>query len=144
MGLPYPREQRQLALSPLAQLHGLPNVLPQHVFPTHRVHYKGELGRIPKTSALQSTKVLTGHYKSAIISALGITEVKRMSLVELMQELQGGDSQERFARRIGVTQRLISAIYSGERRPGGKVAGGLVRAYPERAEEIKACFFASK
>ena len=66
------------------------------------------------------------------------------SFIQLMQELQGADSQERFARQIGVAQRTISAIYLGERRPGLKVLRGLVRVYPERADELQALFFVSE
>ncbi|MGI6376460.1 MAG: helix-turn-helix domain-containing protein [Anaerolineae bacterium] len=65
-----------------------------------------------------------------------------MTLIELMRELQGEDSQEAFAARIGVHQTMVSQIYNGAVRPGRRVVTGLARAYPERAEEIKACFFA--
>lgn len=65
-----------------------------------------------------------------------------MTLIELMRELQGEDSQEQFAARIGVHQSMVSQIYSGIKLPGRRVVTGLARAYPERAEEIKACFFA--
>jgi len=65
-----------------------------------------------------------------------------MTLAELMRQLQGDESQEQFAERIGVHQTLISKIYAGEVRPGAKVVLGLERAYPGRADEIKALFFA--
>lgn len=67
-----------------------------------------------------------------------------MSLVELMRELQGDESQERFAARIGVHQTMVSAIYRGEKRPGLRVVAGLLRAFPERASEIKELFLASE
>jgi len=63
--------------------------------------------------------------------------------VELMQELQGGDSQELFARRIGVTQAMVSAIYRGVRQPGAKVLRGLLAAYPNRASDLQRVFLAS-
>ena len=65
------------------------------------------------------------------------------SFIDLMRELQGGDSQERFARRIGVAQRTISAIYCRQRRPGEKVLRGMARAYPERASELQALFLSA-
>mgnify|MGYP000934973357 CR=1 FL=1 len=63
------------------------------------------------------------------------------TLTELMRELQGAESQEAFARRIGVAQTLISKIYRGERDPGIKVARGLAKAFPERIDDIQALFF---
>jgi transcriptional regulator with XRE-family HTH domain len=67
-----------------------------------------------------------------------------MEFTELMRELQGGESQEGFAARIGVTQTAVSAIYRGARVAGAKVLRGLVQAFPERSTEIMASYFASE
>lgn len=67
-----------------------------------------------------------------------------MTLIELMRQLQGEQSQEAFAERLGVHQTMVSAVYRGDRRPGRRVVAGLLRAFPERADEIKGLFFASE
>ena len=67
-----------------------------------------------------------------------------MEFIDLMRELQGGESQEAFAARIGIAQTAVSAIYRGARTPGAKVLRGLVRAFPDRSAEIAASYFASE
>lgn len=67
-----------------------------------------------------------------------------MTLIELMRQLQGDESQEQFAARIGVHQTTVSLIYRGERQPGRRVVIRLMRAFPERADEIRLSFFASE
>lgn len=67
-----------------------------------------------------------------------------MEFTDLMRQLQGDESQEEFAARIGVTQTAVSAIYRGARAPGAKVLRGLVQAFPNSADEITGSFFASQ
>lgn len=67
-----------------------------------------------------------------------------MEFIELMRQLQGGESQEGFAAHIGITQTAVSAIYRGARTPGAKVLRGMVQAFPERSGEIVASYFASE
>jgi len=67
-----------------------------------------------------------------------------MTLVDLMKELQGEQTQEEFAALIGATQAMVSAILLGKRGIGRKTVQGLMRAFPERSDEIQSLFFLSQ
>lgn len=67
-----------------------------------------------------------------------------MTQAELMKELRGEQTQEEFARQIGVGQATVSLIESGQRTGGRRVVTGLLRAFPERRSDIMVTFFASE
>jgi predicted transcriptional regulator len=67
-----------------------------------------------------------------------------MTLVDLMKELQGEQTQEEFAALIGATQAMVSAILLGKRGIGRKTVQGLMRAFPERSDVIQSLFFLSQ
>lgn len=52
-------------------------------------------------------------------------------LVEALRERQGDQSQVEFAAALGVSQTLISLLYSGEYRIGRSAAGKILARYPE-------------
>jgi transcriptional regulator with XRE-family HTH domain len=58
--------------------------------------------------------------------------------VELLEELRGETSQNKFAARIGVDQGEVSKLLSGRRRPARRVILALLRTFPERRHQIVA------
>lgn len=63
-------------------------------------------------------------------------------MIDLLRDLMGDESQVRFARRLGVDQPELSKLLRGERRPARRVIVGLLRAFPERRDEIVAALTA--
>jgi transcriptional regulator with XRE-family HTH domain len=57
-----------------------------------------------------------------------------MKPAELLHSLQGDMSQSEFAAMIGVSQSLLSMIYSGERNPGRAVMMGVIHAFPDKRD----------
>lgn len=47
-------------------------------------------------------------------------------------------STREYARLLGVSESLLSHIYAGRKQPGTKVIVGLLRAFPDSADEIRA------
>jgi len=58
------------------------------------------------------------------------------SLVDLVRELQGSDSQVRFAARLGMEQSELSRFLRGGRRGGRALIEGLLREFPEQRDAI--------
>ena len=54
-----------------------------------------------------------------------------MDLIETLREKQGTMSQAKFAAVIGVSEALLSLVYSGQRRIGEDMARRIIKAYPE-------------
>jgi len=64
-----------------------------------------------------------------------------MGQQEFLRELQGSMTQTEFANHLGISQPMLSMVLAGQ-RPGGKsLIRGLLRAYPNRRDEIIALFF---
>jgi len=63
-----------------------------------------------------------------------------MGWAEIVREIRGDKTQKEFARLLGVSQRVISAIERGELSPGGKVLRALLKVTPERREELLSLF----
>ena len=57
-------------------------------------------------------------------------------LVDTLRQIQGDRTQEVFADELGISQVMLSSIYSGERRPGVKVLRALRQRYPESLPAI--------
>lgn len=62
---------------------------------------------------------------------------------ELIRELKGADTQAEFAAKIGVNQSTVSKLLKGKRVGGRAVLTGLLKAYPERADDLLTVFFAA-
>lgn len=57
----------------------------------------------------------------------------------MMKQQQGGKDQKEFATEIGISEQMLSSIYSGTRRPGQPVLeflGKKVKCKIEKAEGI--------
>ena len=52
-------------------------------------------------------------------------------IVAALKTKQGGTTQAEFARRLGVSEALLSLVYAGRRRIGEEMARRIVRAYPD-------------
>ena len=61
--------------------------------------------------------------------------------VDLLEECRGKTSKVAFAKTLGISHRMLSAIYSGERRPGRRVLTGLINLCPDKRDQIMALFF---
>lgn len=59
-------------------------------------------------------------------------------LTDLIRALQGDETQVRFAERIGIDQPELSKLLRRERRPTRRTILGLLRAFPDRSDEITA------
>lgn len=55
---------------------------------------------------------------------------------KLLHELRWGLTQDEFAAKLGLSQRMISGLLTGSLQPGSKTVQALVKAYPERRIEI--------
>ena len=67
-----------------------------------------------------------------------------MTQQQLLQDLQGEESQALFADRLGIGQGHISMLLNGERKAGRQVVAALMREFPHRKEEILQVFLRSK
>lgn len=65
-----------------------------------------------------------------------------MSLVEELKRRQAGKSQEVFAAEIGITQSMLSRLYSGERTVGKAVARRIKRRFPDLTLELASSLLA--
>ncbi|MDO8669959.1 MAG: helix-turn-helix domain-containing protein [Dehalococcoidia bacterium] len=54
-----------------------------------------------------------------------------MDLIEALKTKQGDMSQAKFAAALGISEAILSLIYSGKRRIGEDMARRIVRAYPD-------------
>jgi len=63
-----------------------------------------------------------------------------MRFRELFAELMWLRTQKEFADLLGISQRMVSVLLTGERNPGYQTIRGLVKAFPEREQEIWAAF----
>ena len=60
----------------------------------------------------------------------------------LIRQLMGDMSQGDFAARVGVSEAMISYMLSGQRDPGLVTVRGLIRAFPEKRQQIAETFLA--
>jgi hypothetical protein len=58
------------------------------------------------------------------------------TLIALVRDLQGTDSQMDFASRLGMDQGDLSRFLSGRKRAGRNMIVGLLREFPDRRDEI--------
>lgn len=65
-------------------------------------------------------------------------------MIDLLRELQGRETQTQFARRLGIDQPELSKLLRGERRAARRLIVGLLRAFPERRDEIVAAVTAEE
>jgi len=63
--------------------------------------------------------------------------------VELLRRLQGDRSQTEFAELLGLSQPLLSMVYSGQRRLGREAIARLLERFPEQQGEIVRVFLRS-
>jgi transcriptional regulator with XRE-family HTH domain len=61
--------------------------------------------------------------------------------LDLLNDLKGAMSQIEFAELLGVSQPTICAILRGRRGIGKKTLKGLLRAFPDRKQDIISNFF---
>lgn len=66
-----------------------------------------------------------------------------MTLIASLKQKQGERSQEQFAAELGITQAMLSRVYSGKRQIGRQVAGKIARRYPDLAFEVAAFLLAT-
>ena len=64
-----------------------------------------------------------------------------MTIQTFLDSLRGEQRMGEFAKQIGISHRMLNAIYAGERFPGRKTLRGLLRAYPQHRDEILALLF---
>ena len=70
--------------------------------------------------------------------------MKEQEIIALLRESQGDQTQAGFAETLGISQGMLSMIYSGQRRPGRTVLTKLIQAKPQLQPRVAALFFASK
>jgi len=63
-----------------------------------------------------------------------------MEFSDLFRELMGNQTGTQFAATIGIERRQVCYLLAGRRNPGYRTIDGLVRAFPERREDILAAF----
>ena len=63
-----------------------------------------------------------------------------MEFSDLFGELMGGQTGDEFAAALGIKRRQVCYLLAGRRNPGYRTIDGLVRAFPERREDILAAF----
>jgi transcriptional regulator with XRE-family HTH domain len=63
-------------------------------------------------------------------------------VIDLLRDLMGDDTQVQFARRVGIDQPELSKLLRGERRPARRLIVGLLRAFPDRKDDIVAALTA--
>lgn len=66
-----------------------------------------------------------------------------MTVVELLDALRGTMTKRAFAERLGISVRMMTAMYAGERRPGGLVLRALAKEYPDKQYLVVQFFLAS-
>lgn len=66
-----------------------------------------------------------------------MSEVRR-----ILEDLRGDEPKGAFAKRLGISWRMLNALYAGEKQPGRKVLTGLLREYPHRRDDIASLFLA--
>jgi len=57
-------------------------------------------------------------------------------LIEGLRALSKENTQKGVARRIGISESLLSRILSGERQPSRQTLAAIVRAYPELSPRV--------
>jgi predicted transcriptional regulator len=67
-----------------------------------------------------------------------------MTASEFLQSYQGAMSQDEFAKLLGVSQPLLSAIYNGKAKMGASILAGVIRAFPESRQSATDVFLAEK
>lgn len=63
--------------------------------------------------------------------------------IELMRELQGDMSDREFAKRLGMSRSAVRMVKSGQRNAGARMIRSLVKAFPERSQQITSLFLSS-
>ena len=61
--------------------------------------------------------------------------------IDLFRSVQGTMNGKEFAEMLGISNSMMNDILRAKRRPGRKVMGGLIRAFPERRTEIVDLYF---
>ncbi len=61
---------------------------------------------------------------------------------DLLEDCRGSMPKGEFARLLGISHRMLTAVYAGERRLGLRVVRRLLSQFPERREAILGVFFA--
>ena len=67
-----------------------------------------------------------------------------MDIAQLLDTCRGEHSKRELARSLGISERMVTSLYSGERKAGRRVIEALLRRFPERRAEIVEAFFASE
>lgn len=57
-----------------------------------------------------------------------------MTVCDFLDMWRGGLSKREFARRLGISYRLLAGMYAGEKRFGTAAIVGIIGAYPESRE----------
>ena len=66
-------------------------------------------------------------------------------MIELLRELVKAEgTQVDVCRKLGVSQRMMTSMLTGVRRPGLKVLRAIGRAYPGRRKDIDAYIWGGK
>jgi len=59
-----------------------------------------------------------------------------MRIAVLLDECRGSMNKSEFARCLGISRRMLTALYAGERQAGRKVLSRLVRTFPDKSEGV--------
>ena len=62
------------------------------------------------------------------------------SITELIRSLQGDLNQGEYAEKLGISRPFLNLILNGRREPGILAMRGLLRAFPDRRDEIVEAF----
>lgn len=66
-----------------------------------------------------------------------------MNRSELLDQLRGDMTKGDFAERLGISDRMLTALYAGNRNAGRAVLKALIGEFPERRQEIVDVFLLS-
>jgi len=72
-----------------------------------------------------------------------VSRTRRKPVRRLVRVLRGKQRNEQLttegmARRLGISASMLSMVYHGQRSPGPKFLRGVLRAYPQLSEEVRA------
>lgn len=63
-----------------------------------------------------------------------------MNRVQLLDECRGQMNKGDFAKAVGISVRMLTALYAGERNPGRVVLQKLLEKFPEKQDKILSVF----
>jgi len=63
-----------------------------------------------------------------------------MDRVQLLDECRGEMNKGDFAKAVGISVRMLTALYAGERNPGRAVLQKLLERFPEKQDKILSVF----